>query len=171
MPTIDPRKLIPHDRNTRVHSRSQVDEIKKSIREFGFTKPIVTDELFVILAGHGAHLAALELQAEGVLDKVPYHRHVGLNDQQKRAYLIADNRMGELSKWDKPKLLAELADLEQFDFNDLKPKDLFAMNGKNVNVTLGGARFLLQLEVETEQALQNLFEEMRERGVTCKILT
>lgn len=171
MPTIDPRKLTPHERNTRRHSREQVDQIKKSIMEFGFVRPIVVDEDNVILAGHGAHLAAMELQQEGRLEEVPYHRTKGLTVEQKRAYLLADNRLAELSTWDKDKLVAELADLDKFDFQALSPRLLFEKKATKVNVTLGGARYLLQLEVATEPELRALFEELRGRGVTCKILS
>lgn len=166
---IAPTALKPHPSNSRAHSREQLDALKKSIREFGFTKPIVVDEEHMILAGHGAWTAAREME----LPEVPIHVHSGLTDAQKRAYLIADNRLAELSAWDKPLLAAELEALDEYEFDEIELRSLFvpAEANRSANTTVGGSRFLLQVEVENEQRLQSLFNELRERGLTCKILT
>lgn len=166
---IDPNELKAHPSNSRVHNREQLDALKKSIREFGFTKPIVVDEENVILAGHGAWTAARELN----LEKVLIHRHEGLTAEQKRAYLIADNRLAELSAWDKPLLAAELSALDEYKFSDIELRSLFAAENehKPANQTIGGDRFLLQIEVASESRLRELFNELTERGLECKILS
>lgn len=166
MSEIDPNELKAHPSNSRTHSREQLDALKRSIREFGFTKPIVIDEENVILAGHGAWTAARELE----MPAVPFHRHAGLTAAQKRAYLIADNRLAELSAWDKPLLAAELdaVELEAFDLQSLFDSPNAR---KPANSTIGGSRFLLQIEVADEKRLRELFNELTERGLECRILS
>ncbi len=172
MAMIDPRKLSPHERNSRLHGKAQIEDLKNSIREYGFAKPIVVDENNVILAGHGAWVAAMELKEAGELNTVPIHRHKGLSEQQKRAYLIADNRLGELSRWDKDLLNEELQDLDLSDMN-FKPRELFEKGTKKSteNVSLGDDRYLLQIEVATEKDLEALYTELNERGMACTILS
>jgi ParB-like chromosome segregation protein Spo0J len=172
MAMIDPRKLTPHERNSRVHGKAQIEDLKNSIREYGFTKPIVIDEDGVILAGHGAWLAAMEMRDAGEIDRVPTHRVKNLTEAQKRAYLIADNRLGELSKWDKDLLISELSDLDALDL-DFSPRELFEKSNatkKRENLLVGGDRFLLQIEAESEPDIQALYDEMTERGYAVKIL-
>jgi ParB family chromosome partitioning protein len=170
---IDPNELRAHPSNSRVHNREQLDALKRSILEFGFTKPIVVDEENVILAGHGAWTAAKELKSDGKLVDVPVHRHAGLSPEQKRAYLIADNRLAELSAWDKPLLAAELTALDEYTFSEIELRSLFgpAQIGSAGSSTIGGSRFLLQIEVADEKRLRELFNELSERGLECRILS
>src|SRR5687768_4212980 len=93
---VDPADLIPYAGNARRHEPSQVAQIAASIEEFGFTVPVLADEGNVLVAGHGRVMAALELG----LETVPVIRLKGLTEAQKRAYVIADNRLTELGGWD-----------------------------------------------------------------------
>jgi DNA modification methylase len=108
-------RLRPYERNPRTHSEAQVDQIAASMVEFGWTNPILIDENAGILAGHGRLLAARKLR----LDKVPVIRFEHLSEAQKRAYLIADNRLAEQAGWDDELLAGELAWLrdERFDLD------------------------------------------------------
>jgi DNA modification methylase len=106
-------KLIPYARNPRTHSDAQVAQIAASIVEFGFTNPILVDTHAGIIAGHGRLLAARKLGLEQVPIVVLDH----LTETQKRAYLIADNRLAELAGWDEELLRGELAELRDADFN------------------------------------------------------
>lgn len=90
---ISPDMLKPHPKNSRIHSEKQIEKLQRSIREFGFAKPVIVDEDYTILAGHGAVLAA---KAEN-LKSIPCFILTGLTDEQKRAYIITDNRMSDLS--------------------------------------------------------------------------
>lgn len=101
---IEIGKIIPYANNTRTHSDAQIEQIVESIREFGFTKPILIDEANGIIAGHGAHLAA---QIAG-LTELPCIRLSHLSERQRRAYIIADNKIAQNSGWDFDKLAEEL---------------------------------------------------------------
>jgi len=105
--------LIPYARNTRTHSPEQVAQIAGSIREFGFTNPVLIDGDNGIIAGHGRVMAASKLG----LAKVPCIRLAHLTDTQKRAYIIADNKLAELAGWDEEMLKLELGELQNEDFN------------------------------------------------------
>jgi len=87
--SIAVEKLIPYARNARKHSDEQVAQIAASIREFGFNNPVLIDKENGIVAGHGRVLAARKLE----LEKVPCVRLDHLSDSQRRAYIIADNRL------------------------------------------------------------------------------
>jgi DNA modification methylase len=106
-------KLIPFARNPRTHSEAQVTQIAASIAEFGFNNPILVDTKAGIIAGHGRLLAARKLQ----LTEVPVIVLDHLTDAQKRAYVIADNQLALNAGWDEALLAAELAALQQEDFN------------------------------------------------------
>src|ERR1700693_5455761 len=106
-------KLIPWARNPRTHSDAQVAQIAASIAEFGFNNPILVDTKAGIIAGHGRLLASRKLQ----LTEVPVIVLDHLTDAQKRAYVIADNQLALNAGWDEALLAAELAALQQEDFN------------------------------------------------------
>ena len=110
---VDITTLIPYARNARTHSDAQVAQIAASIREFGFNNPILIDADNGIIAGHGRVLAAHKLG----LDKAPCLRLGHLTETQKRAYIIADNRLAELSGWDTELLALEIEDLRLEDFD------------------------------------------------------
>jgi hypothetical protein len=106
-------KLIPYARNARTHSEAQVGQIAGSIREFGFTNPVLIDAENGIIAGHGRVLAA---QALG-MDKVPCIRLTHLTDTQRRAYILADNKLAMNAGWDEAMLAIELGQLREEDFD------------------------------------------------------
>jgi ParB-like chromosome segregation protein Spo0J len=106
-------KLIPYARNSRTHSDQQVAQVAASIREFGFTNPVLIDSEDGIIAGHGRVMAARKLG----LAEVPCIRLGHLTETQKRAYIIADNKLALNSGWDEEMLGLELADLREEDFD------------------------------------------------------
>jgi hypothetical protein len=108
--TVD---LIPYARNSRTHSDEQVAQVAASIREFGFTNPVLIDQDNGIIAGHGRVMAATRLK----LDTVPCIRLSHLSDTQKRAYIIADNKLALNSGWDDEMLKLELMDLNELGFD------------------------------------------------------
>jgi ParB-like chromosome segregation protein Spo0J len=105
--------LIPYARNSRTHSEAQVAQIAGSIREFGFTNPVLIDAENGIIAGHGRVLAAQKLG----MAEVPCIRLAHLTDTQKRAYIIADNKLALNAGWDETMLGLELAELRELDFD------------------------------------------------------
>jgi DNA modification methylase len=106
-------KLIPYVNNAKQHSESQVTKIASSIREFGFLNPVLIDASYNIIAGHGRILAAKKLQ----MDEVPCLFVEGLTDAQRKAYILADNRLSELGEWDMELVMGELAELDELGFD------------------------------------------------------
>lgn len=105
--------LIPYARNSRTHSDAQVAQIAASIREFGFTNPVLVDEANGIIAGHGRVLAARKLK----MQDVPAIRLSHLTEAQKRAYVIADNKLALNAGWDIELLRLEINDLGDMGFD------------------------------------------------------
>ena len=105
--------LVPYARNPRTHTDAQIAQIAASIREFGWTNPVLVDEANGLIAGHGRLLAARKLG----LAEVPTIRLCGLTEAQKKALVIADNRLAETSGWDEELLRLELEELESLGFD------------------------------------------------------
>jgi ParB-like chromosome segregation protein Spo0J len=110
---ISTADLIPYARNSRTHSDEQVAQIMASIREFGFCNPVLIDGEGTIIAGHGRVMAATRMK----LETVPCLRLTHLTDAQRRAYVIADNRIALNSGWDSELLANELSDLHADEFD------------------------------------------------------
>ena len=115
-PVIVSRKvedLIPYARNSRTHSDEQVAQIAASVREFGWTNPVLVDGENGIIAGHGRVLAARKLG----MAEVPCIELSGLTDAQRRAYIIADNKLALNGGWDEDMLRIELEELGEIGFD------------------------------------------------------
>lgn len=106
-------QLIPYARNSRTHSKDQVAQIAASIREFGWTNPILVDGDGTIIAGHGRVMAARKLGET----QVPCIELGHLTEAQKRAYVIADNQLALNAGWDAEMLKVEIAELVDADFD------------------------------------------------------
>jgi DNA modification methylase len=106
-------RLIPYARNARTHSAEQVDQIAASIREWGWTNPILVGEDGTIIAGHGRVLGARRLR----IQQVPVMVATGWSEAQKRAYALADNKLGLNAGWDESMLSLEIADLAEVGFD------------------------------------------------------
>jgi DNA modification methylase len=124
-------RLVPYERNARTHSASQVAQIAASIVEFGFNAPILVDSNAGIIAGHGRLMAARKLG----LAEVPVIVLDHLSETQKRAYIIADNKLTELGGWDSEALSLELKDLQEAEF-DL---DLLGFSDREIEALVGEA--------------------------------
>jgi ParB-like chromosome segregation protein Spo0J len=106
-------ELVPYARNARTHSVEQVDQLVASIREWGWTTPVLLDEAGGIIAGHGRVLAAKKL---GLAD-VPCMVAVGWSEAQRKAYVIADNKLALGADWDEAILKTEFATLQELEFD------------------------------------------------------
>ena len=124
---IPTSQLVPYARNSRTHSDEQVAQIMASIREFGFCNPVLIDADNGIIAGHGRVMAASRMK----IDAVPCVRLSHLTEAQKRAYVIADNRIALNSSWDDEMLSLELQELhtDEFDVGKLGFEVLSGRNG------------------------------------------
>ena len=105
--------LVPYAKNARTHSAEQIDQIAASIREWGWTTPVLLDEAGGIIAGHGRVLAAKKLK----IDTVPCMVAAGWSEAQKRAYVIADNKLALNAGWNEDLLRAEFGSLQALNFN------------------------------------------------------
>jgi DNA modification methylase len=121
--------LIPYARNARTHSDTQVAQIAASIAEFGWTNPILIDGERGLIAGHGRLLAARKLE----LQEVPAIELAHLTPEQKKAYILADNKLAENAGWDAELLKLELAELKAADFD----MELMGFSNKELDEFLG----------------------------------
>jgi len=105
--------LRPYGNNSRTHSADQIKQIEASLREFGFTNPILVGDDMTIIAGHGRYLAARNIG----MSEVPCIKLSGLTDEQRRAYIIADNKLAENAGWDDELLRLELGELRDLGYD------------------------------------------------------
>jgi ParB family transcriptional regulator, chromosome partitioning protein len=146
--------LIPYARNSRTHSPEQVAQIAASIREFGFTNPVLIDADGGIIAGHGRVIAARTLG----MDAVPCIRLAHLTDAQRRAYVIADNRIALNAGWDYEMLAVELDELRDADFDI----DLLGFDQKELDELIGSPDF----DPGTQEQ-QSRLDELAPKMVKC----
>lgn len=106
-------KLVPYENNAKIHGEAQLEKLKASIEEFGFISPCLIDKDNNIIAGHGRVMAAKALG----MKSVPCVYIEGLTDEQRRAYILADNRLSELGEWDMDIVGDELAELDELGFD------------------------------------------------------
>ena len=167
--------LIPYAKNSRTHSAEQVAQIAASIREFGFTNPVLIDSEGGIIAGHGRVQAARKLG----MTEVPCIMLDNLTELQKQAYIIADNKLALNAGWDDELLKIELQDLHAQDFD----MGLLGFDAQELSEAMGlddvdevekdidsSDKFQLLIEYETESQLQRAFDEIKAKGLTCKII-
>ena len=176
VPTSD---LIPYARNARTHSDAQVAQIAGSIQEFGFCNPVLIDKANGIIAGHGRVMAANLLK----LQTVPCIRLDHLSDAQKRAYILADNRIALNSGWDEAMLANELQDLHAdeidlgltgFDAGELSK--LLGLGESNDDeevddgLTVGPVEYRVVVMTQGESDQSQLITELEQRGYKCQPL-
>jgi hypothetical protein len=170
--------LIPYARNARTHSDDQIAAIAASIREFGFNNPVLIDADAGIIAGHGRVMAARKLGME----TVPCVRLEHLNEAQRRAYILADNRLALNAGWDEPMLGIELSDLfrEGVDLSLLGFGDEelarfmdgpdFAPAGEPISGIEYQEKFSVLVECESEAHQSRVYDHLQGLGLICKVL-
>ena len=152
--------LIPYVNNSRTHSDEQVTQIASSIREFGFTNPVLIDEQGGIIAGHGRLMAAKKLK----LEQVPTTTLKGLTDAQRKAYVIADNKLALNAEWDFDLLKIEIESLQEDDFK----LDLLGFDVDELNGILGFDDIAEEDEEEPEQDYEDKYKEQYGVIIMCK---
>jgi len=149
-------KLIPYARNTRTHNKEQVLKIASSIKEFGFTNPILIDKDNGIIAGHGRVMAAAKLN----MKELPCIRLGYLTEAQKKAYIIADNRLALDAGWDEELLKLEIEELQGFDFDI----DILGFDTKELENILKEPVEVKEDDFDVEKALEDIKEPITKRG-------
>ena len=182
-PVIVSRKvedLIPYARNSRTHSDEQVAQIAASVREFGWTNPVLVDGENGIIAGHGRVLAARKLG----MDEVPCIELSGMDENQRRAYIIADNKLALNAGWDDELLAIELGELNAAEFDmaliGFDAGELSAamgldeeLDGEAPKIDEGidyKEKFAVIVDCADEADQQATFERLDSMGFTCKVL-
>ena len=115
MERVPVAKLIPYINNARTHSPEQIKKLRASLREFGFVNPVIIDREYNVIAGHGRIMAAKE---EGITE-VPCVYADHLTESQKKAYILADNRMALDAGWDEEMLRVEIESLREMEFDPM----------------------------------------------------
>jgi len=150
---IEVSKLIPYVNNSRTHDDAQVAQLAASIKEFGFRNPILVDGVGII-AGHGRLLAARKLG----LDKVPTLDCSDMTETQKKAYIIADNKLALNSGWDTELLSLEISQLDTDGFN----LEVIGFNADELSAFINGVNF----DAATEDD-QGKLDELDPKWVSC----
>lgn len=172
---VDVDVLVPYARNSRIHSDEQIDKIAASIREFGFLNPIIIDGQNGIVAGHGRIMAAKKLG----IKTVPAIEAGHLTDAQRRAYIIADNRLALDAGWDEEMLRIEFAELVDVGFSlDLtgfspdEVADILHDGDTSKTVSQGDEFpevFAVVVECRSEADQELLFNRLDSEGYRCRV--
>lgn len=169
--------LRGYENNARLHSPNQIEEIANSIKTFGFNDPIELAKDNMILSGHGRLAAAIKLNME----EVPTITHDHLTETQKKAYILAANRIALSSSWDNDILKHEFLDLKDDDFdlsltgftddeiNALLSDDI--IENKQSNEENYSAVFEIIIECNDEDEQELLFNRLQAEGLKCRILS
>lgn len=165
--------LIPYVNNSRTHSDEQINQVASSIKEFGFTNPILIDDDNGVIAGHGRLLASKKLN----LDEVPCIILNGLTEAQKKAYIIADNQIALNSGWDFDTLKLELESIDElgldmtitgFDLDDLAK--MFDELEEVVPVEQQYSQsFSIIIDCEDEDQQEKIFNKLDTEGYKCRV--
>jgi ParB-like chromosome segregation protein Spo0J len=164
---VDIETIKPYKRNAKTHPKEQIEQIKKSIQEFGNCDPIGVWH-GEIVEGHGRYLALKELGET----TIPIIRLDSLTDEQRRAYGLVHNQLTMNSPWDIPALDLELADLDfdmgEFGFDDLSEENTPASNDRSVDFK---ERLQIIVECSSEDDMEDKFQRITELGIECRIST
>ena len=166
-------KLIPYANNARTHSDEQVAQIAASIREFGFNNPVLIAEDDTIIAGHGRVMAARKLN----LSEVPCLRLSHLTETQRKAYILADNKLALNAAWDVDLLKLEIQDLMTekfaveltgFDLQELA-KILDNQEDLELNEEKYSEVFNVIVECSDENEQEKIFNRLDSEGYKCRV--
>jgi ParB-like chromosome segregation protein Spo0J len=130
---LDPKSLIPYEKNVKKHTDSQVDGIMESMKKFGFYAPVVVDGKKNVIIGHGRLLASIKLG----LKEIPVIKEKNITEAEAKALRIIDNRISEVD-WDIDNLKLEMDDLKEFNFDDfaVNLEDLYQPKLQDINIDI-----------------------------------
>ena len=179
-------EIKPYERNARIHSSKQIKQIMEAIKAFGFTNPLLIDDENNLIAGHGRLEAVKQLNIidfkDNPLKELPAIVISGLSEADKKALIIADNKIAENASWDYDLLQAEFQELEAINY------DLDLMGFDNLDEILGAdidveqetkeikeveinQKYELLIKCKDEKELEQAYNENVEKGYECKVLT
>ena len=161
-------RLVPYARNARTHSDAQIEQVAASIREWGWTNPVLVAEDGGIIAGHCRVLAGRQLG----LAEVPVMLATGWSEAQKRAYVLADNQLGLNAGWNPELLRLELSELQGLDFDvaligfDDEPERATP----DVSPQLSGMQYSIVVRCSDETQQTELLARLESEGLRCEAL-
>ena len=166
-------RLVPYAKNSRTHSDDQIAQIAASIKEWGFTTAVLVDEDGGIIAGHGRLMAARKLK----MTQVPVMVAAGWSEAQKRAYVIADNKLALNAGWDNELLALELGELGDLGFDlDLTGFDLQEIASLIDNAPDDELKeesysevFNIIIECSSEEEQEKIFNRLDSEGYKCRV--
>ena len=165
-------QLKPYKRNARKHGKKQIEQLRASLRQFGWTMPLLVRKDGTLIAGHGRLEAA---KAEG-FKEAPVIVAIGWTEAQCRAYTLADNKLGELSSWDKTLLGGELqalgdlgVSLEEFGFDGPDANEAAAAAGAAPQLG-GDLSYSVVIRCKDEAHQTELLAKFEQQGLTCEAL-
>lgn len=170
-------ELQPYKRNARTHTDKQIEQVIASIKEFGWTNPVLIDEKRCIIAGHARVEAAKRMGTT----EVPCIILDGLTEAQKRAYVIADNKLALNAGWDEELLALEFIDLQSMDFNlnltgfaSVEISQLIGAGSTNVDPDTGerdiSEKWLVLIECLDEMHQTEVLNQLEAEGLKCRAL-
>ena len=188
---ININDLKKYENNSRIHSDEQILQIKESIKQFGFTNPLLVKPDLTIIAGHGRLEAIKALNKleykDNPISEIPCIIVSGLSENDYKALVIADNKIALNAGWDLDILKEELTLLENENYNldllgfnndelnDLLNISVDDVENNNLNISNQGQevneKFKLLIELDNEEALENLYNNLSNKGYKCKVLS
>lgn len=168
-------RLKAYPRNARTHTDAQIDQVAASIREWGWTMPVLVDDRDGIIAGHCRVEAAKRLG----LSEVPVVRAIGWTDEQKRAYILADNKLSANAGWDHDLLRIELEELSEAGFDveligfseaELASELGLVEQSEAETNQLGEMQYRIIVDCESEQHQSLLLQQFEREGLKCRPL-
>lgn len=160
--------LLEYKYNAKEHPQWQIEQIVNSIKQFGFNDPIAIDENNTIIEGHG-RLYALQEMGETEVDCI---RLSHLNEEQKKAYILAHNKLTMNTDFDFDLLQLELdniIDIDMSDFGFEISKEMEVEANKNTEIKEIQDESVLIVEADSEDELEELYNEFQERGIKCRV--
>lgn len=160
--------LLEYKYNAKEHPQWQIEQIMNSIKQFGFNDPIAIDENNTIIEGHG-RLYALQEMGETEVDCI---RLSHLDEEQKRAYILAHNKLTMNTDFDFDLLQLELdniIDIDMSDFGFEISKEMEVEANKNTEIKEIQDESVLIVEADSEDELEELYNEFQERGIKCRV--
>lgn len=159
--------LKPYASNAKVHTAEQIEQIKRSIREFGFNDPIAVWRDNEIIEGHGRLLAVMEMDE---IENVPIIRLENLDDEQRRAYMLAHNKINMNTGFDLELLAEELADID-LDMSDFGFEVYEETEPEEPREVEYKEKISVVVECESETEAEEIFNKLTSEGYVCRIST
>lgn len=160
-------ELRPYANNAKIHTAEQIEQIKRSIREFGFNDPIAVWRDNEIIEGHGRLLAVMEMDE---IENIPIIRLENLDDEQRRAYMLAHNKINMNTDFDLELLAEELADidLDMSEFGFEVYEEIGSEEPKEVEYV---EKWQIIITVDNEEEQESLYERLTGEGYKCTVST